>query len=108
MCLSRRDDGIASRHVACNQRVGTHNEGVQMQTETKNLQAVYTVIKKADGKDLWLRIGSAFPNRDGSLTVSLDAMPTNGRLQIREYHPRDGIALRSREHPAAREHQVAR
>ncbi len=79
-----------------------------METETKNLQAVYTVIKKADGKDLWLRIGSAFVNRDGSLNVFLDAMPTNGRLQIREYQPRDGAAPRPREQPAAREHAAVR
>jgi len=73
-----------------------------METETKNLQAVYTVIKKADGKDLWLRVGSAFPNRDGSMNVFLDAMPVNGKLQIREYQPRDNTAARPREHAAVR------
>ena len=56
---------------------------------TKKMQAVYTVVQKADGKDVWLRVGAAFPNRDGSLSVLLDAVPTNGRLQIREYEPRD-------------------
>jgi hypothetical protein len=60
-----------------------------METTTKKIQAVYTVVSKSDGKELWLRLGSAFPNRDGSLTVLLDAVPTNGRLQIREYTPRD-------------------
>jgi hypothetical protein len=56
---------------------------------TRKMQAVYTVVQKADGKDVWLRVGAAFPNRDGSLSVLLDAVPTNGRLQIREYEPRD-------------------
>lgn len=74
-----------------------------METETKGLQAVYTIVKKADGKDLWLRIGSAFRNRDGSLSVFLDAMPTNGKLQIREYQPRDSITPRTRELRESRE-----
>ena len=56
---------------------------------TKKMQAVYTVVQKADGKEVWLRVGAAFPNRDGSLSVLLDAVPTNGRLHIREYEPRD-------------------
>ena len=60
-----------------------------MDANTKKVQAVYTVVPKPEGRDLWLRIGSAFPNRDGSLTVFLDAVPVNGRLQIREYQPRE-------------------
>ncbi len=49
--------------------------------------AVYAVIdRKAAGKPtIWLRIGAAFPNRDGSLTLLLDAFPTTtNRLQVRE------------------------
>ena len=60
-----------------------------MDNVSKRHQAVYTIIPKNEGKDYWLRIGSAFANRDGSLTVLLDAMPTNGKLQIRELQPRD-------------------
>lgn len=63
-----------------------------MEASTKKMQAVYTVVPKPEGRDLWLRIGSAFPNRDGSLTVFLDAVPISGRLQIREYQPRDAGA----------------
>jgi hypothetical protein len=40
-------------------------------------------------KTYWLRIGSAFPNKDGSLNVYLDAYPANGRLQIRDMDARD-------------------
>jgi hypothetical protein len=40
-------------------------------------------------KTYWLRIGSAFPNRDGSLNVYLDAYPANGKLQIRDMDARD-------------------
>lgn len=60
-----------------------------MENDSKRMQAVYTIIPKAEGKDFWLRIGSSFPNRDGSLTVLLDALPLNGKLQIRDYTPRD-------------------
>lgn len=63
-----------------------------MEAGAKKMQAVYTIIPKPEGRDLWLRVGSAFPNRDGSLTVLLDAVPISGRLQIREYQPRDGAS----------------
>ncbi len=65
-----------------------------METNAKRMQAVYAVVPKPEGKDVWLRVGTAFPNRDGSLTVLLDAIPTNGRLHIREYQPRDVPAAR--------------
>jgi hypothetical protein len=44
---------------------------------------VYTVTEKGE-KSFWTRIGVAFSNRDGSLTVKLDAVPVNGTLQIRD------------------------
>lgn len=47
---------------------------------------VYTVTEKGE-KSFWTRIGAAFVNRDGSLTVRLDAMPFNGVLQIRDEDP---------------------
>lgn len=53
---------------------------------------VFTVIDKGDNaKGWWVRVGTAFVNRDGSLSVVLDALPVNGRLQIRDPLPkRDG------------------
>lgn len=53
------------------------------------MRAVYAVVQKPEGKDIWLRVGSAFENRDGSTTVLLDAVPIGGKLQIRDYQPRD-------------------
>jgi hypothetical protein len=47
---------------------------------------VYTVTEKGE-KSFWTRIGAAFVNRDGSLTVRLDAVPVNGMLQIRDDEP---------------------
>jgi hypothetical protein len=46
-------------------------------------KSVYTIVKRNE-KSIWIRIGTAFTNRDGSLNVKLDATPTNGELQIRE------------------------
>ena len=41
-------------------------------------------------KTYWTKVGSAFVNRDGSTTVLLDALPLNGKLQIRVPVSRDG------------------
>jgi hypothetical protein len=51
---------------------------------------VYTIIERPgdpSGRKVWLRIGTAFNNRDHSINVRLDAIPTNGQLQIRDYEP---------------------
>jgi len=62
-------------------------------------RVVYTIIAKPSGK-VWLKIGAAFINRDGSENVLLDAMPVNGQLQIRDYVPLDGSRKRAREREA--------
>ncbi len=52
-------------------------------------KAVYTVTERADGsRSFWTRVGSAWVNRDGSLTLRLDALPVNGVLQVREAEER--------------------
>jgi hypothetical protein len=66
-----------------------------MENSTKRFQAVYAIVPKQDGKDVWLRVGSAFENRDGSTSVVLDAVPIGGKLQIRDYQPRDRAGARS-------------
>jgi hypothetical protein len=47
---------------------------------------VYAVIDRKEGqKSIWVRIGAAFPNRDGSMSLLLDAFPIGtNRLQVRE------------------------
>jgi hypothetical protein len=46
--------------------------------------AVYAILDR-NGKSIWMKIGAAFANRDGSLAVMLDALPLGAyRLQIRE------------------------
>ena len=55
---------------------------------TKRL-AVYSIIETGEGKSLWRLVGTAFVNRDESLTVLLDALPVNGRLHIRPFAEKD-------------------
>ena len=53
--------------------------------EENKVKIAYTVVEREkDGRQFWVRVGAAFVNRDGSLNVRLDAMPVNGKLQIRE------------------------
>jgi len=46
---------------------------------------VLSPISNKDGKTYWMRAGSAHVNKDGSINLYLDMLPTNGRLQIREW-----------------------
>jgi len=48
--------------------------------------AVYAIPESRDGeKTFWPRIGAAFTNRDGSITLLLDALPIGtNKLQVRE------------------------
>lgn len=64
----------------------------QQETSGARVKAVYAVLARADGREFRLRLGSAYANRDGSLSVLLDALPTNGRLHICDYHPPDRAA----------------
>ena len=49
---------------------------------------VYTIVEKpGQDKGIWLDIGVASENRDGSIGVKLDAYPVNGQLHIRELDP---------------------
>jgi len=58
-----------------------------MDDQTKSMKTVYTVIEKGPGKSFWVRIGAGFTNRDGSMNLHLDALPINGKLQVREWEP---------------------
>jgi hypothetical protein len=55
--------------------------------ETRGMKTVYTVIDRGNGKSFWMKLGVGFVNRDGSINIRLDAHPTNGTLQIRDYEP---------------------
>ena len=41
-------------------------------------------IREGRGGSIWVRAGSAFVNKDGSLNVLLDVLPLDGKLHVRE------------------------
>ena len=45
--------------------------------------AAYNIIERGE-KHFWNRVGTAFKNRDGSFNIFLDALPRDGKVQIRE------------------------
>lgn len=55
-----------------------------METNVKEKKSVYSITER-DGRTWWTRVGVGFVNRDGSITLKLDALPTSGNLQVREY-----------------------
>ena len=49
---------------------------------------VYTIIEKEGlEKNIWMKIGVAFVNRDNSLSIRLNAMPVNAQLHVRDRNP---------------------
>lgn len=59
-----------------------------MATKNGETKAVFALTER-DDKTFWTRIGAAFTNKDGSITVALDALPVSGRLQIRDNEPKE-------------------
>ncbi|MBL0216878.1 MAG: hypothetical protein IPQ07_23740 [Myxococcales bacterium] len=61
----------------------------------KKMYKVLAAVPRHDGAgEWWMKVGSGFPNRDDSLTIYLDAVPTHGtgkslRLVIRPLDARD-------------------
>ena len=58
----------------------------QDKQERPLMRGVYTVTARGD-RSYWTKIGAAFANADGSLTVRLDAHPVSGVLVIRAEEP---------------------
>jgi hypothetical protein len=80
-----------------------------MDDQGKSMKAVWTMVERpqqngAGPKSYWTRVGVGFVNRDGSITLRLDALPVNGTLQVREWEPQErrqdlGEAPRPRPRP---------
>jgi hypothetical protein len=84
--LLKRETGSLSRPT----RRKPMNEFTAPNAESKKWKAVYTIVERdGERKPLWVRIGTAWPNRDSSMNVKLDATPCNGQLHIRDYEPFD-------------------
>ena len=63
-----------------------------MKTATANRQPTHRlyIVKGEDQSARWLEIGAAWGNRDGhGFTLSLDALPLDGRIVMREIADRD-------------------
>ena len=56
--------------------------------DSKQLKVVYAITERGE-KSFWTKIGVAYTNRDGSITIKLDAVPVSGTMQVREWTPRD-------------------
>lgn len=56
---------------------------------------VLAMIPKKDGGTHWIRVGTAYLNKDDSINAYVDAFPREGKLQIRELDEDD---LRASEH----------
>jgi hypothetical protein len=55
----------------------------------KKMFKVLTAIEKRDGGTFWMRVGSAFTNRDNSVNIYLDVLPKNFQFQLRELDEED-------------------
>ncbi len=71
----------------------------------KKIYKAMMIVERKDGKSHWMRIGTAFPNRDDSINVYLDAYPKDGKVQIREFDEED---LRRKDGDAPRQRGGAR
>ena len=60
-----------------------------MEAQSSTMKVVYTVVERSQGKSFWTRIGVGFVNKDGSINLRLDALPTNGTLQVRDWEPQE-------------------
>jgi len=63
-----------------------------VQEKQKTMFKVVSPMKKKNGDgDYWMRVGTAFTNKDNSINVYLDAVPTQAgfTLQLREFTEED-------------------
>lgn len=78
---------------------------MEMTTSAMKRKKVLCPVSGKDGKTFWLRMGAAYENRDGSWNLYLDALPVNGRLQIRDWD--DAPSERERRPSEPREDRAA-
>jgi hypothetical protein len=61
------------------------NKGQWME-QNKRLQvfSIKEIMEENEKKKIWVKAGSAWINRDGSMNVYLDVLPLDGKLHVRE------------------------
>lgn len=55
-----------------------------MAGQRRDVFAVTERTTPEGNKSFWTKVGSAFDNKDGSVTIKLEALPLSGTLQIRD------------------------
>jgi hypothetical protein len=55
----------------------------QESSATRPPYTVFTIVDTGGERSKWLECGIGFMNRDGSINLLLNALPVNGRLQVR-------------------------
>jgi hypothetical protein len=48
------------------------------------MKMVYAITERG-GRSFWTKIGVGFMNKDGSITLKLDAIPVSGQVQVRDW-----------------------
>jgi hypothetical protein len=72
---------------------GTPTPHAPAPAQQKGRLDVFTIVERENApRPFWVRLGTAFQNKDGSLNVYLDALPVNGKLQIRTAERRESDA----------------
>lgn len=49
---------------------------------------VFTIVER-NNESYWSKVGRGYLNKDSSINLFLDALPTNGKLQIRKKEKRE-------------------
>lgn len=65
----------------------TRDEGFRPLGSTESPRREYELvwcITERNGREFWTKVGVSFVNRDGSRNLFLDAVPMNGKLQVRK------------------------
>lgn len=57
--------------------------------QQKKMFKVLSAIDKRDGGTFWMRVGSAYTNRDNSVNIYLDVFPKSFQFQLRELDEED-------------------
>ena len=52
-------------------------------------KAAYSIIERAGKEAYWHLIGTAFVNKDSSLSLVLNSLPLDGKVHIRDFKERD-------------------
>ena len=62
--------------------------------QNQRTKAVFAITERGE-KSYWTRVGVAYTNRDGSLTLKLGALPVSGTLQVRDDDAKERSGSRS-------------